>query len=57
VANPTFNGRIIPVGAPTGVGKFLTLQLTGSVPAINECLCQCAAGGAGPCTVAEDTTQ
>jgi hypothetical protein len=54
VPNPTANGTIIPVGAPTGVGKFLTDQLTGSVPSINECLCQCPANG--PCTVREDTT-
>jgi hypothetical protein len=54
VPNPTANGSIIPVGAPTGVGKFLTQQLTGSVPAINECLCQCPANG--PCTVREDNT-
>jgi len=56
VPNPTANGSIIPVGAPTGVGKFLTQRLTGSVPVINECLGQCPAGG-GPCTVGEDTTQ
>lgn len=54
VPNPEANGSIIPVGAPTGVGKFLTKQLTGSVPAINECLCQCPENG--PCTVREDTT-
>ena len=54
VPNPEANGSIIPVGAPTGVGKFLTQQLTGSVPAINECLCQCPENG--PCTVREDTT-
>jgi len=46
----------MPVGAPTGARKFLTLKLTGSVP-VNECLCQCAAGDAGPCTTVEDTTQ
>jgi len=56
VANPIANGSIIPVGAPTDAGKFLTLKLTGSVP-VNECLCQCAAGDAGPCTTVEDTTQ
>jgi len=54
VPNPTANGSIIPVGAPTGVGKFLTQQLTGSVPAINECLCECSVNGS--CTVREDTT-
>jgi len=55
VANPTANGSVIPVGAPTGAGRFLTQRLTGSVPAMNECLCQCPSGG-GPCTVAQDTT-
>ena len=54
VPNPTANGSIIPVGAPTGIGKFLTQRLTGSVPPLNECLCQCPASG--PCTVREDTT-
>ena len=54
VPNPVANGSILPVGAPTGVGKFLTERLTGSVPAINECLCQCPENG--PCTVREDTT-
>jgi hypothetical protein len=54
VPNPTANGSMIPVGAPTGVGKFLTQQLTGSVPPINECLCECPPNG--PCTVREDTT-
>ena len=54
VSNPTANGSILPVGAPTGVGKFLTHQLTGSVPTVNECLCECSANG--NCTVREDTT-
>ena len=54
VPNPTANGSIIPVGAPTGAGKFLTQRLTGSVPDLNECLCECPASG--PCTVREDTT-
>jgi hypothetical protein len=54
VPNPSSNGSIVPVGAPTGVGKFLTERLTGSVPAINECLCECVANGT--CTVREDTT-
>jgi len=54
VPNPTANGSMISVGAPTGVGRFLSLKLTGSVPTINECLCQCPASG--PCTVREDTT-
>jgi hypothetical protein len=57
VANPTSNGANIPVGAPTGSGKFLTLQLDGSVPAINECLCNCTSGPNGlSCTVGQDTT-
>lgn len=54
VANPTANGSIIPVGAPTGSGKFLTERLTGSDPKLNECLCECPASG--PCTVRQDTT-
>jgi hypothetical protein len=54
VLNPTANGSVIPVGAPTGGGKFLTLRLTGSVPALNECLCECPVGQ--PCTVRSDTT-
>jgi len=54
ISNPTANGSILPVGAPTGVGKFLTQQLTGSVPTVNECLCECSANGT--CTVREDTT-
>jgi hypothetical protein len=54
VANPTANGSIIPVGAPTGGGRFLTLRLTGSNPDLNECLCECPAGK--PCTVRSDTT-
>lgn len=54
VANPTDNGSVIPVGAPTGGGRFLTLRLTGSDPALNECLCECPVGQ--PCTVRSDTT-
>jgi len=54
VPNPSANGTIIPVGAPTGVPKFLTERLNGSVPDVNECLCQCSANGT--CTVREDTT-
>ena len=33
----TNTGSNIPVGAPTGTARFLTQQLNGSVPAINEC--------------------
>ena len=54
VSNPTANGSIIPVGAPTGAGEFLTERLTGSVPTLNECLCECPANG--PCTLREDIT-
>jgi len=54
VANPTANGSIIPVGAPTGSGRFLTVRLDGSFPPTNECLCECPAGQ--PCTVRSDTT-
>lgn len=60
VGHPTANGSIIPVGAPTGTGKFLSLRLAGPpVPDINECLCTCAKdSGTGEtvCTVAEDLT-
>ena len=54
VPNPTANGSIIPVGAPTGSGRFLTVRLDGSFPPTNECLCECPAGQ--PCTVRSDTT-
>lgn len=54
VSNPTANGSVIPVGAPTGSGKFLTLRLNGSLAPMNECLCECLAGE--PCTVRSDTT-
>jgi hypothetical protein len=54
VSNPTANGSVIPVGAPTGSGKFLTLRLNGSIPPMNECLCECLAGQ--PCTLRSDTT-
>ena len=60
ITNPTANGTTIPVGAPTGGGKFLSLMLDGSpLPEINECLCSCQAsgiGGAISCTVREDRT-
>jgi hypothetical protein len=61
VPNPTANGATIPVGAPTGSAKFLTLKLDGPpLPDINECLCTCtqAAGpdGSISCTVGSDTT-
>src|SRR6266540_3238162 len=59
VPAPTANGSIIPVGAPTGAGKFLTLKLNGPpLPDINECLCTCTtnSNGSTSCTVAEDTS-
>ena len=60
VPNPTANGTTIPVGAPTGGGKFLTLMLDGPpIPDINECLCSCQASGTNGaiyCTVGEDRT-
>lgn len=58
VSNPTANGTIIPVGAPTGGGKFLSLQLYGSIPEVNECLCTCTQGPNGvSCAVGQDNTQ
>jgi hypothetical protein len=62
VPNPTANGATIPVGAPTGSGKFLALRLNGPpLPEINECLCTCTQNpgpnGGISCTVAEDTTE
>jgi hypothetical protein len=60
VTNPTSNGSTIPVGAPTGAGKFLALKLNGPpVPDLNECLCSCQASGpngAVTCTVGKDQT-
>ena len=60
VPNPTANGTTIPVGAPTGGGKFLTLKLYGPpIPDMNECLCSCQASGTNgaiSCTVGEDRT-
>lgn len=34
--NALANGSVVPVGAPTGAGEFLTLRLTGSVRAIES---------------------
>jgi hypothetical protein len=31
------NGTIIPVGAPTGAARILTITLTGTNPQLNEC--------------------
>jgi hypothetical protein len=58
VPNPAANGTIIPVGAPTGSGKFLALRLDGPpIPDINECLCSCQSGTTGiSCTVGQDRT-
>jgi hypothetical protein len=59
VSHPTRNGSIIPVAAPTGIGKFLTLKLYGPpLPDVNECRCRCAEDITGKtvCTVAEDLT-
>ncbi len=59
VPNPTSNGAIIPVGAPTGSADFLTLRLDGPpLPALNECLCTCTKNqdGSTSCSVAQDTT-
>jgi hypothetical protein len=61
VVNLTANGATLPVGAPTGGGKFLALLLDGPpIPDINECLCSCqppSPNGSVSCTVAEDRTQ
>jgi hypothetical protein len=61
VVNPTANGATLPVGAPTGGGKFLALLLDGPpIPEINECLCSCqppSPNGSVSCTVGEDRTQ
>lgn len=59
VPAPTANGSTIPVGAPTGAGRFLTVRLTDlPFPDVNECLCTCTTGADGTtsCTVGEDTT-
>jgi hypothetical protein len=59
VANPTANGAILPVGAPSGGAKLLTLKLDGPpFPDVNECLCTCTAdkNGGVSCTVSEDLT-
>jgi hypothetical protein len=57
VSNPTANGATIPVGAPTGTAEFLTQQLDGSVPPLNQCLCSCTTTQSGTtCTVGQDQT-
>ena len=51
VAAPTGNGSTIPVGAATGVGRFLTVRLDGPpFPAVNECACACATATGGGVT-------
>jgi hypothetical protein len=61
VPNPTANGAMIPVGAPTGTGDFLALKLDGPpLPDFNQCLCTCTQapvpGGSITCTVGSDIT-
>ncbi len=58
VPNPTANGTILVVGAPTGSPSFLTLRLDGPpVPDMNQCLCTCTeANSSTTCTVGSDTT-
>lgn len=58
VPDPTANGSILSVGAPTGSPSFLTLRLDGPpVPDMNQCLCTCTeANNAVTCTVGSDTT-
>ncbi|MGH6838555.1 MAG: hypothetical protein ACREDT_07105 [Methylocella sp.] len=36
-ATNELNGTIIPVGAPTGAARLLTITLTGTSPQLNEC--------------------
>jgi len=58
VSNPTANGAAIKVGAPTGSATFLTQQLDGTVPSLNECLCTCTtSSGVTSCSVGQDMTQ
>jgi len=57
VTNPAANGTILPVGSPSGSGKFLTAKLAGlPLPKINECLCRCTdeSDGSVSCTTADD---
>jgi hypothetical protein len=59
VPNPTANGTALPVGAPAGSAKFLTLRLDGPpLPDINECLCTCtqSTNGGITCGLKSDTT-
>jgi hypothetical protein len=55
VPSPAANGSVIPVGAPSGVGKILAVRLSGPpAPELNECPCTCSAqaDGTTACTVA-----
>jgi hypothetical protein len=59
VPNPSANGSVLPVGAPTGSPSFLALRLDGPpVPDFNQCLCTCtqARDSSVTCTVGSDTT-
>jgi hypothetical protein len=57
VPNPTANGAMFQVGAPTGSPAFLAQQLDGSVPPMNQCLCSCTTTSNGTtCAVGEDQT-
>ena len=54
------NGSTIPVGAPTGGGRLLTVLLDGlPSPKFNQCLCTCTTDSNGntSCAVASDTTR
>jgi len=61
VPNPTSNGATIPVGAPSGTGEFLALNLNGPPPPVlNQCQCTCSQpsgpNGSITCTLGADTT-
>ena len=53
VSNPTANGSMLQVGAPTGTAEALTFLLTGSPPPpLNKCPCTCSSGPNGvTCTL------
>lgn len=60
VPKPSANGAILPVGAASGTGEFLTLKLDGPpLPQSNECLCECtpAPNGTVSCNDVEDVTR
>ena len=53
VSNPTANGSMLQVGAPTGTAELLTFLLTGSTLQVNKCPCTCSSGPNGvTCTLA-----